>query len=289
MKAVGAFSVKSYNQPRREQRQQVIAAARELEMMVVPEGGSFFFHNLTMVIDGHTGIEHTIPVAPIYKDVTSLWGGTEVGSTPTLVVGYGGLWGENYWYQKTNVWENQRLLEFTPRALVDSRSRRRVMVPDDEFNHMRLAANCKQLADAGVHVNLGAHGQLQGLGSHWELWMLHQGGMTNMEALRSATLNGAWYIGMDQDIGSIETGKLADIIVLDKNPLDDIYNSESVHYTMVNGRVFDAATMSEIGNHSRERNPFWWELPGASENFEWYGPAAGFQRAQCGCAGATVH
>ena len=285
MKAVGAFSVKSYNQPRRNQRQQVIMAAGELEMMVVPEGGSFFFHNLSMILDGHTGIEHTIPVAPIYNDVTSLWGGSSTGYTPTLVVGYGGLWGENYWYQKTNVWENERLMNFVPRRIVDSRSRRRIMVPEDEFWHMKLARNCKDLTDVGAKVNLGAHGQLQGLGAHWELWMLHQGGMTNMEALRCATLNGAFYIGMDHDIGSIEEGKLADLIVLEKNPLDDITNTETVQYTMVNGRLFDAWSMAEVGNHPRERTALWWELDGASDAFVWR-PGLGFQLPGCGCVGA---
>jgi imidazolonepropionase-like amidohydrolase len=283
MKAVGAFSVKSYNQPRRNQRQQVIQSARELEMMVVPEGGSFFYHNMTMILDGHTGIEHTIPIAPIYKDVTSLWGASETGSTPTLIVGYGGLWGENYWYQKSNVWENERLLTFTPRPIVDARSRRRTMVPDDEFNHIALAKNCKDLLDAGVSVQLGAHGQLQGLGAHWELWMLQQGGMTNHEALRAATMNGAWYLGMDHDIGSLEAGKLADLIVLDANPLDDIRNSESVRYTMVNGRLYDSSTMDEIGNHPRKRLPFYWEKPGASDAFVWQGPGMGYQHIECGC------
>lgn len=283
MKAVGAFSVKSYNQPRRNQRQQVIKAARELEMMVVPEGGSFFFHNMTMILDGHTGIEHTIPVAPIYKDVTSVWGGSKTGSTPTLIVGYGGLWGEEYWYQKTNVWENERLLSFTPRAVVDERSRRRTMSPDDEINHIALAENCKQLNDAGVSVQLGAHGQLQGLGAHWELWMFAQGGMTNMEALRAATLNGAWYIGMDHELGSLEAGKLADLIVLDANPLEDIRHSESVRYTMINGRLYDARSMDEIGNHPEKRLAFYWEKPGASEAFVWQGEATGYMPGGCGC------
>ncbi len=283
MKAVGAFSVKSYNQPRRNQRQQIIKAARELHMMVVPEGGSFFYHNMSMILDGHTGIEHTIPIAPIYQDVTALWGASETGSTPTLIVGYGGLWGENYWYQKTNVWENERLLTFTPRAVVDARSRRRTMAPDDEFNHIALARNCKQLTDAGVRVNLGAHGQLQGLGAHWELWMFTQGGMTNLEALRAATWNGARYIGMDHDLGSLEAGKLADLIVLDANPLDDIKNSETVRYTMANGRLYDAHTMNEVGNHPRARLPFYWEKPGASDAFVWQGAATGFMPGGCGC------
>ncbi|HWW60382.1 MAG TPA: amidohydrolase family protein, partial [Thermoanaerobaculia bacterium] len=262
MQAVGAFSVKSYNQPRREQRQQVIEAARQLGMLVVPEGGSLWTHNMTMVIDGHTGIEHSIPVAKIYDDVVQLWGHTKVGYTPTLIVGYGGNWGEVYWYQKTNVWEDVRLNTFVPRRVIDARSRRRVMSPDDEFNHFNLARIAKQLSDAGVGVQLGAHGQREGLGAHWEIWMFVQGGMTPLQALRSATLSGARYLGMDAEIGSIEAGKLADLAVLDANPLENIRNTESVHYTVVNGRVFDAATMDEIGNHPRTRQKFFFETEG---------------------------
>src|SRR5689334_5705699 len=158
MKAVGAFSVKSYNQPRRDQRQQIIEAARQLDMMVVPEGGSLFQHNMTMVVDGHTGVEHSIPVANIYDDVTQLWSHTKVGYTPTLIVGYGGNWGENYWYQKTNVWEDDRLSLFVPRRILESRSRRRMLAPDDERNHIDLAKLATRLNNACVSVQLGAHG-----------------------------------------------------------------------------------------------------------------------------------
>ena len=123
MKAVGAISVKSYNQPRRDQRQQVIAAARELNMMVVPEGGSLYQHNMNMVVDGHTGIEHAVPLASGYADMIQLWSQTEVGYTPTIVVGYGGIWGENYWYQHTEVFENERLRAFVPASTSWSRGR----------------------------------------------------------------------------------------------------------------------------------------------------------------------
>jgi Tol biopolymer transport system component/imidazolonepropionase-like amidohydrolase len=269
MQAVGAFSVKSYNQPRRDQRQQVLQAAHELGMMVVPEGGSFFQHNMNMIVDGHTGIEHAVPVVPLHRDVLQLWGATEVGYTPTLVVGYGGLWGENHFYQTTNVWENERLLAFNPRQTIDARSRRRVMVPEDEFHHIRLAEAAKALTDHGVRVNLGAHGQLQGLAAHWELWSFVQGGMTELEALRAATLNGAWYLGLDRDIGSLQQGKLADLVVLDANPLEDIRNSEAIRYVMVNGRLFDAMTMNEVGNHPSERAPFFWERERASDAWVW--------------------
>ena len=260
MKAVGAISVKSYNQPRRDQRQQVLQAAREQQMMVVPEGGSLLEHNLTMVVDGHTGIEHSIPVAAIYDDVRQLWAGADdVGYTPTLIVGYGGLWGENYWYAKTDVWDDQRLLSFVPRGLVDARSRRRIDAPDDEWNHVHNARVANELHEAGVNVQLGAHGQREGLGAHWELWMLGQGGMSNHDALRAATLDGAWYLGMDRDVGSLEPGKLADVAVLEKNPLEDLRNSESVELVVVGGRVYDAATMNQIAPVSRERKPFFWE------------------------------
>ena len=259
MKAVGAISVKSYNQPRREQRQQILAGAREVGIMVVPEGGSLFEHNMTMVVDGHTTIEHTIPVANIYVDVLALWPPGRVAYTPTLLVGYGGNWGENYWYQKTNVWENPRLSKFVPPFVLDPRSRRRTMAPEDEFNHFNIAKIAARLENAGVLVNTGAHGQREGLGLHWEIWMLVQGGLTAHEALRSATANGARSLGLDRDVGTLQAGKLADLIVVDGNPLLDIRQSENVVWTMVNGRLYDAATLNETGERERKRARYWWE------------------------------
>jgi len=260
MKAIGARSVKSYNQPRRDQRQKVLTAARELDMMVVPEGGSLFQHNMTMVVDGHTGVEHSIPVAPIYEDVQQLWGATEVGYTPTLTVAYGGMWGEEYWYHESEVWKHPRLQTFVPRFALDPRARRSRRVPQNEWNHFRAAGVATAIANAGGRVNIGAHGQREGLASHWEMWMLAQGGMTPWQVLRSATLNGAWYVGLDQDIGTLEVGKLADLVVLEKNPLDDIRNTDSVRWTVLNGRMYDAATMDQIHPKPQPRKPLFFEL-----------------------------
>ena len=285
--AFGALSVKSYNQPRRDQRQQVIQAAREQQINVMPEGGSTFFHNMSMIMDGHTGIEHNIPIAPIYKDVIEFWSASEVGYTPTLLVNYGGLNAEYYWYQKTNVWENEKLLQFTPRGIIDSRSRHRMMVPDEEYenSHILTSEATTKLANSGVKVNLGAHGQLQGLGAHWELWSLQQGGMTNMQALQAATINGAEYIGAGNDIGSLKEGKLADLIILDKNPLEDIKNTESIKYTMINGRLYDADTMDEIGNEPKKRNKFYWENNRYNQAFPWHEFTNSFMHeGGCGCS-----
>ena len=259
LKAAGAISVKSYNQQRRDSRQMLVKAARELEMMNVPEGGSLLYMNQTHVLDGHTGVEHSLPVPRVYKDTIELFGKSKSGYTPTLIVGYGGLSGEYYWYQTTNVWENERLLRFTPREVVDARSRRRTMAPLDDFNHILIARAAKQIMDAGGSVQVGAHGQLQGLGAHWELWMLQQGGMSNIEALRAATIDGARYLGMDGDIGSIETGKLADLVIMDRNPLENIRYSETISMVVLNGRVLDGKTLNEVVEGGRQRLPFWWE------------------------------
>lgn len=271
-KAFGAFSVKSYNQPRREQRQMIIEAARELQMEVVPEGGSFFYHNMSMVMDGHTTIEHNIPVGVLYDDVINLWKNSQTAYTPTLIVCYNAPSGEYYWYQHTNVWEKERLLRFTPRAIIDTRSRFRTMLPEEEYEngHILVSKSAKKLNDAGVKINMGAHGQIQGIGAHWEIWMMKQGGMTNLEALRTATLNSAASLGLDNYIGSLQAGKLADIIVMDKNPLEDIYNTESIRYTMVNGRLYDADQMNEIGNYNKPRGKFYWEMRRNSEAFKWH-------------------
>jgi imidazolonepropionase-like amidohydrolase len=284
-KAFGATSVKSYNQPRREQRQQIMQAAKEYGINVVPEGGSTFYHNMTMIMDGHTGIEHNIPVAPVYQDVLTLWSESNTGYTPTLIVNYGGINGENYWYDKTNVWEDEKLLTFTPRELIDSRSRHRTKIPDEEYENgpVLVSKTVKKLSDAGVKVNLGAHGQLHGLGAHWELWLLQMGGLSNFEALQAATINGAEYIGMGEEIGSLEKGKLADLLVLDKDPLEDISNSNTIIYTMVNGRLYDAENMNELGNHPKERGEFYWENSKSNAAFPWHQSTHSFTAPGCSC------
>ena len=240
-------------------------------------------HNMSMVMDGHTGVEHNIPVVPLYKDITTFWGATKAHNTPTLVVNYGSVSGEYYWYQNTNVWEKERLLSFTPRAVVDSRSRHRVMIPDEEYQngHILTSQSLKKLTDAGVKINLGAHGQLQGLGAHWELWMFEQGGMTNMESLEAATINGATYLGLDHQIGSIKEGKLADIIIIDGNPLENIRDTEHVTHTMINGRLYNAATMNEIGNREKKRGTFYFEKEGSGNAYPYFLETNSHMTPQC--------
>ncbi|NIP19040.1 MAG: amidohydrolase family protein [Xanthomonadales bacterium] len=262
LKDVGAISVKSYNQPRRDQRQQVIQAAAELGMMVVPEGGMKFQHNLTELIDGHTTIEHSVPVQNVYEDVRQLWSQVGTAYTPTFNVSYGGLMGEEYWYDRTNVWENERLMRYTPKSRLYPRSIRRPKAPDAEYNHVFVASNAKALRDRGVRVNIGAHGQREGLAAHWEMWMMDQGGFTPWEALRGATWDPAASLGMEHAVGSIEVGKLADIAVIEGNPLEDLSRSEYVSHTVINGRLYEAATMNQVAPEAVSRQPLFFELEG---------------------------
>ena len=263
LKASGAWSVKSYNQPRREQRQEIIEAARELKMEVVPEGGSLFEMDMTMIADGHTTIEHALPVANAYDDVLQFWKGSKTAYTPTLIVAFGGAFGENYWYQHTDVWKEPILSRWVPRRILDARSRRRVMIPDDETNLLSVSNLAHRINDLGVPVSIGAHGQREGRGAHWDIWSFVLGGMSPHQALAAATINPARAYGLDRDLGSIEPGKLADLVVLDGNPLDNIRNSDSVHYTVANGVVYDF-NMDQVAGGTRKRQPFWFEQSAGS-------------------------
>lgn len=264
LKAQGALSVKNYNQPRRDQRQQVVEAARREKMMVVAEGGSLFHQDMNLVADGNTGVEHSLPQLAIYEDVVSFWSQTNVGYTPTLVVGFGTIEGENYWYQHDDVWKHPILSRFVPPARLQARAVRRQKAPEEDYWHNENAAIGKQLADAGVLVHTGAHGQREGLATHWELWMLEQGGMSPLEALAAATITPAKYLGLDRDLGSIAAGKLADLVVIDGDVLKDLGSSDRVTHVMLNGRLFVIPAMNEILTGDRVTTPLYWhDQPGA--------------------------
>lgn len=258
LKAQGAISVKNYNQPRRAQRQMVIEAARQAGMLVVAEGGSLYHMDMNLIADGSTGIEHNIPSLKIYDDVIDFWSQTDVGYTPTLTVTYGGLTSEDRFYRDTEVWKHPLLSHFVPPTVLQPRSVRRVTAPEPDFRDDDAAAVAKQLMEKGVVVNTGAHGQREGLATHWEMWSFAEGGMSPMQALATATINPAHYLGMNKDLGSIEVGKLADLQVVDGNPLVNLKDTDKITHVMINGRLYRASDLSEQVTGSREAPNLWW-------------------------------
>ncbi len=233
--------------------------------MSVAEGGSLYSLDMNFIADGITGIEHNVPTLKMYDDVTQLWRSTPVGYTPTLVVTYGGLTSEDYYYQHTEVWKHPILSNFVPPGVLQPRSVRRPMAPEADYRDDDSAAAAKVLLDAGIMVNIGAHGQREGLASHWEMWSFVRGGFSPMEALSAATINPATYMGMSKDLGSLEIGKLADLVVLDANPLDDIRNSDKISEVIINGRIYEAATLKEVHTGNSVVKPFYWQGKPESE------------------------
>lgn len=257
LKAQGAISIKNYNQPRREQRQQVIEAARREGMLVVAEGGSLYHMDMNLIADGSTGVEHNVPALNLYNDVIQFWSASQTGYTPTLVVVYGGLTSEDRHYAETDVWKHPILSKFVPPTVLQPRSVRRIKAPERDYRDDDAARAAKRLLEAGVVVNTGAHGQREGLATHWEMWSFAVGGMDAMQVLSLATINPAEYLGMASDLGSIEVGKLADLVIMNSNPLENIRMTDDISHVMLNGRLYRAQDLSEELTGNDQLEPFW--------------------------------
>ncbi|NER15205.1 amidohydrolase family protein [Leptobacterium flavescens] len=251
-------TIKMYNVGNRQHRQWVIEAAKEQKLMPTTEGGLDFKKNITEILDGYPGHEHSYPITPLYKDIIEAAAQSKIAYTPTLLVSYGGPWAENYFYSRENPYDDKKLSYFTPYADLARKTRRRPgWFRDEEHVFTQHAEFVEDLVNAGGLAGIGSHGQLQGLGFHWELWATASG-TSVMNALKIATIIGAKSIGLDGDLGSIEEGKLADLIILEKNPLENIRNTNTILQVMKNGRLYDGNTLDEVYPRKQKAGPFWW-------------------------------
>jgi len=254
-------TLKQYVAGDRIVRQWIIQACKEYGLTATVEGALDLKQDLTQMIDGYSGQEHSLPIMPLYKDVVEFVARSKTFYTPTILVAYGAPWSENYYFENENVAKDTKLRRFVPWELLDNMVRRRAQwfLPE-EYGHSLIAKGVADVVHAGGRAELGSHGQLQGLGAHWETWNLQSGGLTTHETLRVITQFGAEAIGLQQDVGSLEAGKLADLLVLDKNPLENIRNTNSIRYVMKNGELYEGDTLNMIWPEERQLpKPFWWD------------------------------
>jgi Tol biopolymer transport system component/imidazolonepropionase-like amidohydrolase len=265
-KGQGVNSIKQYLQPRRIQRQWILQAALAEGINTTNEGAADLKMDITMAIDGFTAIEHSIGQVPLYKDVITLFADSKIAYTPTLVVAYGAPSGDTYFRARTDLDKDPKASFFTPSEILMRQARRRPMIVEEDYNFEAIARGVRDIVRAGGIAGLGSHGQQDGPAAHWELWMLQSGDMTNMEALRIATILGAESIGYAADLGSIEAGKLADLVILNSNPLDDIRNSMDIRFVMKNGELYEGDTLNRVWPDARPfPTPYWVEEKQALE------------------------
>ncbi|MFC3051852.1 amidohydrolase family protein [Kordiimonas pumila] len=261
MKKLGATAVKQYSQRRREQRQWVLEAAREEGMNAVAEGASKVFMNMTLLMDGYTNLEHAVKTKVLYKDMRSLLTATGTSYTPTLIISTGGS-AQDYFFQQSDVFRDEKLRRFTPYTVLADLGRNRTMRPEEDFYFKWLAKSTAEVFHEGGKVVMGAHGNLQGLGAHWEMWAMAMGGLTPLETLQASTINAAFALGLDSDIGSLEAGKYADLVILNQNPLADIRHTNTVSYVMKGGQMWEGATMNQVWPVQKKFSGFYWQTEG---------------------------
>jgi hypothetical protein len=250
-------NLKQYRTGNRRQREWVAEVAHDLGIMPTTEGALDMKLDLTQVLDGFAGSEHALTAVPIFDDVVQLFVRTRDSYTPTLEISNGGPPGENYFLTSASPHNDAKLTRFVPHFVIAGKTERVKWYWKNEYLFPRVAEGAAKIIRAGGLVGLGSHGEIDGLAYNWELQALATGGLSPHEVLRAATLGSSEVIGRSTELGSLEPGKFADILVLDRNPLENIKNTLSIRQVMKNGRLYNSDTLDEVWPRRRPLPPLW--------------------------------
>ncbi|MDT9600355.1 amidohydrolase family protein [Sphingosinicella rhizophila] len=258
----GAVALKNFRIARRDQVQKLIEAARHANLTVTGEGGPVEYV-IGLAMDGQTGWEHYIANLPIYSDVARFLGMAGMTYSPTVGVTGHGRGSIDFWRPRHNIGTDRKYTALVPEEMIPNSEEVTAIRPITEFTFPVVASGLAAMRRAGGYGAIGDHAEQSGIGSHWEVWS-YAAAMSPMDALRLGTLEGARFHGLDLDVGSIEVGKLADLIILDSNPLDDIRNTLDIDMVVLGGRLYDPETVDEIWPTRRSYGPLPWKklVPG---------------------------
>jgi len=259
LKSWGAVSLKQHPLPRRDQRQWWAEAGRKLGMMVTGEGADLD-QDLSYIMDGQTGWEHLLSYTPIYSDVARFIGAAHAFYSSTMVGAGPGIWSEEFFYQERDLWKDAKLRRWEPWQYLVPHTRRRTMRPVTDYNFPMVSQGVADIVAAGGYGPMGQHSRQNALSAHWEVRMLAEG-LGAHGALETASMHGAMFLGAQRDIGSLEVGKLADLIVTNSNPLVDIRNTADMRYVMKGGVLYDSDTLDELWPRQRKFGPVPWYNP----------------------------
>jgi Tol biopolymer transport system component len=256
LKDWGAVSLKQYQQPRRDQRQWVSDVARDEGLMVTAEGGDLFY-DLGMVLDGQTGWEHSLSYVPIFRDLARFLGQAGITYSPTFVVTGPAESNIDFFFADSDVWKEPKQRRWMPWRQEVGHLRRRMLRPETDYAWPLVAQGLADIMAEGGNGAIGSHGEHLGIAAQWEVWMAADA-MGPLGALKLASMGGARFLGAQEDIGSIRSGKLADFLVLDANPLDDIRNTAQMRWVVKGGVVYEAETLDEVWPRVRPFGAYPW-------------------------------
>ena len=252
-------NLKEYRTGNRQQRQWMVMAARQLHLHTTTEGALDMKLDMTQVQDGFPGNEHAFSAAPIADDIVQLFARSGDSYTPTLQIGNGGPAAQYFYYAKASPEDLAKIRHFMPGFFLDHKLDRTHWALPREYDFPLVAQGAAAIQRAGGLVAVGSHGEVPGLGYHYELQALASGGMTPVEVLHAATIGSSRTIGRAAEFGSLEPGKFADLQILAKDPRVDISNTLSIEQVMKNGRLYDASTLDEIYPDQRPLKPLWFQ------------------------------